>query len=156
MAQLHIDGLCTKPRQQKRAHHLGVEVVYVPTTATDVPPCCFPFGHRQLHLSATHSAELKFCFLRFWWNWSLAGNANSSMCSNVGRPEPRLSAMVGCMRVLPGLHLYRALNRLTRCTAPAAWSLDKRLQVKLLGLWQRPGTMCRSKQKSEAPGTRVM
>lgn len=128
-AQLYIERFCSKSRQQQHAHHFGVKVVYVPTTAADMPPCCFSFWHRQLHLSAAHSAKLIFCFLRFWWNWGLAGSANFRMCSNVGRPEPRLSAMVGCRRVLPGLHMYRAPDRLTRSNAPAAWSLDKRLHV---------------------------
>lgn len=128
-AQLYIDGLRSKPRQQQHAHHFGVEVVYVPTTAADMPPCCFSFRDCQLHLSATHSTILIFGFLRFWRNCRLAGSASFCMCCNVGRPESRLSAMVGCRRVLPGLDLYKAANRLTRCNAPAAWSLDKRLQV---------------------------
>ena len=140
----------------QNAHHLGVKVVYVPTVAADMPPCCFAFRDCQLHTSATHPTELIFCFLRFWWEWSFAGSANCCMCSNARRLDPRLSAMVGCDRIRRGLHSGNTPAKLTLCTKPAARGLDKRLQVRGQGLWQQLWTRCRSTRKREAPGMRAV
>ena len=143
-------------RQKNSAHHFGVEVVYVPTTAADMPPSCFAFGDSQLHSGATHPAKMIFCFLRFWWEWSLAGSADFCVCSDAWRPEPRLSAMVCCDQILRGLHSERTPAKLIPCTQPAARGLDERLQVKSQACGNKSELRANQTRRCEAPGTRAM